>query len=81
MVTTTDTNEVISRILALRPDLELLSRCSGADSDYTVKVMNPVSHEMVAIGVSGIDYDAVAARASGVYGEIKAAVSGWSWGY
>lgn len=81
MVDSNDLNQVVSRILALRPDIELLSRCSGADSNYTIRVRNPVTNEMIAVGVSGADYDTIEARASGVFGEIKEKVSGWDWDY
>lgn len=79
MVDNNDLNQVVSKILTLRPDIELLSRLSGADGDYTIRVKNPVTNEMVVMGVSGVDYDVVEARASGIFFDIKDAVSAWPW--
>lgn len=82
MVTTTDINEVISKAIALRKDVELLARCSGADgAPYVITVMNPMTNTMDEVAVPSADYDELSARASGIAQEIKDAVSGWAWPY
>ncbi len=81
MVTTTDINEVISKAHALRKDVELLSRCSGADgAPYVITVMNPVANTMDEVSVPSAKYDELSARASGICNDIKDKVSGWAWG-